>query len=251
MEDCKPMRTPMITGCKLSKDDESLEVDQTMYRSIIGILLYETTRRPGIMQVVGLVARFQFVPKETHMKEVKNIFRYLKGTLDFGLWYPKIEDFTLNTYTNEDWAGSIDDIKSTSGGEFFLGKCIVSWLSKRKPSISLSTTKYEYIVVSFCCTQVIWMKQALEYLQVKYDHPILLKSDNNSAINLSKNHVMHSKTKHIPIKFHFLREQVTQKVVNVEYVDTKEHIAYIFTKTLPMSTFEYLRKQLGVISIYN
>jgi hypothetical protein len=89
MEDCKPMSTPMITGCKLSKDDESLNVDQTMYRSMIGSILYATTTRPYIMQDVGLVARFQYAPKETHMKVVKRIFRYLKGTLDFGLWYPK------------------------------------------------------------------------------------------------------------------------------------------------------------------
>jgi hypothetical protein len=95
------------------------------------------------------------------------------------------------------------------------------------------------------------MKQTLEDLQVKYDHPILLNCDNTNSINLSKNLVMHSKTKHIPIKFHFLREQVSQKVVKVEYVDTKEHIADIFTKPLPMSNFSYLRHKLGVISISN
>jgi hypothetical protein len=89
MEDCKPMSTPMITGWKLRKYDESLNVYQTMYRSMIGSLLYATSIRPNIMQVVGLVDIFQSAPKETHMKEVKRIFRYLKGTLDFGLWYPK------------------------------------------------------------------------------------------------------------------------------------------------------------------
>jgi hypothetical protein len=145
----------------------------------------------------------------------------------------------------------VDDRKSTSGGAFFLGKCLVSWLSKKQPSISLSTKEVEYIVVASCCTQVIWMKQTLEDLQVKYDHPILLNCDNTSAINLSKNHVMHSKTKHIPIKFHFLREHVSQKVVKVEYVDTKEQIEDIFTKPLPRSTFDYLRQKLGVISISN
>jgi hypothetical protein len=89
------------------------------------------------------------------------------------------------------------------------------------------------------------MKQTLEYLQVKYDHPILLNCDNTSAINLSKNLVMHSKTKHIPIKFHFLREQVTQKVVKVEYVDTKEEITNVFTKPLPRSTLNTLDRNWG------
>jgi hypothetical protein len=125
------------------------------------------------------------------MKIVKRIFKYLKGTLDFGLWYPKTEDFTLTAYTDAKWAGNADDIKSTSGGALFLGKCFVSWISKRKPSISLSTTKVEYNATTSCHTQVIWMKQTLEYLQVKYDHPIILNCDNTRAINLSKNLVMH------------------------------------------------------------
>jgi hypothetical protein len=131
----------MITGCKLSKDDESPEENQTLYRSMIGNLLYVTTSRPDIMQAVGLVARFQSTPKETHVQAVKRIFRYLKGTLDFGLWYSRSKDFTLTTYTDADWVGSIDDKKSTSGGAFFLGNCLVSWLSKKQTSISLSTTK--------------------------------------------------------------------------------------------------------------
>jgi hypothetical protein len=148
MEDCKPMSTPMVTGCKLSLDDDSPKVDQTMYRSMIGSLLYATTTRPDIMQVVGLVGRFQSTPKETHLKVVKRIFIYLQATLDFGLWYPKTKEFTLNAYTDADWEGSIDDRKSTSGGAFFLGKCLVAWLSKKQTSISLSTTRSR---IHCCC----------------------------------------------------------------------------------------------------
>ena len=96
MEDSKPVSTLMITSCKLSKDDESLEVDHTMYRSMIGIRLYVTATRPDVMQVVGLVARFQSNPKETHVTTVKRIFKYLKGTMEYGLWYPKSQDFILN-----------------------------------------------------------------------------------------------------------------------------------------------------------
>lgn len=102
MEDCKPVNTPMITWCELSKEDESKEVNQTLYRSMIGIMLYVTTSWPDIMQEVGLAARFQSIPKETHVQVVKNIFRYLKGTLDLGLWYPIEKYFTLTTYTNAD-----------------------------------------------------------------------------------------------------------------------------------------------------
>ena len=109
MEDSKPIGTPMVTGCKLSKDDESLEVDNTMFRSMIGSLLYVTATRPDVMQVAGLVARFQSAPKETHVTAVKRIFKYLKGTMEYGLSYLKGQDFTLNAFTDADWAGSVDD----------------------------------------------------------------------------------------------------------------------------------------------
>jgi hypothetical protein len=147
--------TPMITECKLRKDDESLEANQTLYRSMIGSLLYVTTSRPGIMQVIGLVVRFQSAPKETHVQAVKRIFKYLKGTLDFGLWYPIGKYFTLIAYIDADWVGSVDDRKSTSGGAFFLGNNLVSRFSKKQSLISLSIADAEYIPVETCCTQVI------------------------------------------------------------------------------------------------
>jgi hypothetical protein len=117
------------------------EENQTLYRSMIGSLLYVMTSRPYIMQAVGLVARFQVAPKETHVQVVKRIFKYLKGTLDFGLWYSRGEYFTLTTYTDADWEDNVDDKKSTSGGAFFLGNNLVSWLRKKQSSVSLSTTK--------------------------------------------------------------------------------------------------------------
>jgi hypothetical protein len=139
MEYCKPMSTPMVTGCKLSLDDDSPKVDKTMYISMVGSMLYETTTRLDIIQVVGLIGRFQYAPKETHLKEVKIIFRYLRDTLDFGFWYLETKDFTLKAYNDAYWYGSMDDRKSTNGGAFFLGKFLVSWLSKKKTSISPST----------------------------------------------------------------------------------------------------------------
>eukprot|EP00253_Pinus_taeda_P019172 PITA_19172 len=128
MEDCAPMSTPMTTNCKLSKDDDFPLVDASHYRSMIGALLYLTATRPDIMQAVGMVGRFQSAPKKSHLLAVKGILRYLKGTSDFGLWYPKNSTLTVTTYTDVDWARSIDDRKSTSGNAFFLGDCLVSWI---------------------------------------------------------------------------------------------------------------------------
>ena len=169
--------------------------------------------------------------------------------MDYGLWYPKSNNFTLKEFTDAYWAGSVDDRKSTSGATFFLGNCLVSWLSKKQSSIALFTVEAEYIVAASCCTQVIWMKNTLEDLLVKYDHPIVINCDNTSAISISKNPIVHSKTKHIPIKYHFLRDQVSQKVVILEYINTKEHIANIFTKPLPKESFEHTQHNLRVISL--
>jgi bifunctional DNase/RNase len=122
-----------------------------------------------------------------------------------------------------------------------LGECLVSWLSKKQSSISLSTTEADYIATTTCCTYVSWMKQTLKDIQVDYDEPIPIYCDNTSAINISKNLVMHSKTKNIPIKYHFLEEHVAEKNIKVEYVCTKEQVENIFTKPLPRESFEYLR----------
>jgi hypothetical protein len=247
MEDSKPVGTPMVTGCKLSKDDDSPDVDQSSYRSMIGSLLYITASHPDIMHVVGMVGRYQSAPKQSHLLAIKRIFRYLKETMNYGLWYPKNQNFQLSVYSDVDWANCVDERKSTSGGAFFLGYSLVAWLSKKQGSISLSTTEAEYIVVATCCTQVLWMIQTLANLEVKYTAPIPIHCDNTSAISVSKNHVFHSKTKHIPIKYHFLREQVTNQIVQVHYIPTIEQIADIFTKPLAKTPFEYLRQKLGVI----
>jgi hypothetical protein len=129
-----------------------------------------------------------------------------------------------------------------------LGECLVSWLRKKKSSVSLSTAKAEYIAATTCSTQVIWMKQTLTFIQVEYDDPIPIYCDNKPTINISKNSVMHSKMNNIPIKYHFLREQIAENNIKVEYVGTKEQVADIFTKPLPREAFEYLHQRLRVIS---
>jgi hypothetical protein len=129
-----------------------------------------------------------------------------------------------------------------------LGECLVSWISKKQSTVSLSTAEAEYIAIVACCTQVLWMKKTLTDIQVEDDDPIPIYCDNTSAISISKNPVMNSKTKHIPMKYHFLREQVVEKNIRVEYVGTKEQVADIFTKPLPQEAFEYLHQRLGVIS---
>jgi len=247
MEDLKPVCTPMVTGCSLNTNDDLAVVHQPTYRSMIGSLLYLTGTRPNIMHVVGIVGRFQENLKEAHLQAVKRIFKYLQGTQNYGLWYPRDTDLTLHAYTDADWAGSMDDRKSTSGGAFFMGSRLVSWFSKKQSSISLSTAKEEYVAAASCCTQLLWMMQILQDFKTNCTQTISILCDNTSAISVSKNPVMHSKTKHIPIKYNFLLEQVLEQKVKLKYVPSKEQVVDILTKPLPREKFEYLRQKLGVV----
>jgi hypothetical protein len=156
---------------------------------MIGSLLYVTASRPDVKQVVRMVARFQETPKESHVQDVKIIFRYLKGTIDLGLWYPCKDSFTLKAYSDADWEGCVDERKSISGGEFFLGESLVAWISKKQSSIYLSSTEAEYIAATRCFTQVEWMKQTLQDIKIVFEEPTTIYYDNTSAISLSKNPV--------------------------------------------------------------
>jgi hypothetical protein len=140
MEDSSLVSTPMVVGCKLSKDDISPNVDQRTYRSMIGSHMYITTSRPDIMQVVGMVGRYQRASKQSHLAVAKRIFKYLKGTMTYGLWYLRNQNFQLTAYSDVDWANCLDERKNTSGGAFFLGDSLVAWLSKKHGSIYLLTT---------------------------------------------------------------------------------------------------------------
>jgi len=144
-------------------------------------------------------------------------------------------------------ARSVDDRKSTSGGEFYIGSRLLSWFSKKQSSIALSTAEAKYVAAASCCTQLLWMMQTLQDIQITCTPPISILCDNTSAINISKNPVMHSKTKQIPTKYHFLCEQVLEQKVKLEYVPSKEQVVDIFTKPLPREIFEYLRQKLGVV----
>lgn len=141
----------------------------------------------------------------------------------------------------------MDDGKSTSAATHFLGGYLVSWSSKKQSYISLSTIEAEYIKAATCCTHILWMNKAPQDMHVEYEEPLPIMVDNTSAIIISKNLVLHSKTKHIPINYHFLREQVVNKVVKLEYIASNEQIANIFTKSLLREKFEYLREQMGVV----
>ncbi|KAL0558931.1 hypothetical protein IC582_003519 [Cucumis melo] len=245
LEQARNKWTPAATHVKLTKDTEGAKVDHKLYRSIVGGLLYLTASRPDIAYAVGICARYQTDPRITHLEAVKRILKYVYGTSDFGMMYSYDTTPTLVGYCDTDWVGSADDRKSTSGGYFFLGNNLISWLSKKQNCVSLSTAEAEYIAAGNGCTQLIWMKNMLHEYGFDQD-TMTLYYDNMSAIDISKNLVQHSRTKHIDIRHHFIRELVEDKVIKLDRISSNLQLANIFTKPLDASSFEYLRAGLGV-----
>ncbi|GKC26751.1 hypothetical protein Tco_1034045 [Tanacetum coccineum] len=237
------MKTPMSSDTKLTKDKECRSIDSTKYRGMIGSLLYLTTSRPDIMFSVCLCSRFQEAPKTSHLEAVKRIFRY---TTHLGLWYPKGTDIETVVYADSDHAGDYVDQKSTSGICTYVGYCLTSWFSKKQTALAISTTEAEYVSTGKACQQALWMKQALIDYDVQLDD-VPIMCDNKGAIELSKNPVQHSRTKHIEICNHFLLDNVQKGHISIKKVPFVDNIADILTKPLKCESFNYLRLGLEMI----
>ncbi|XP_065639097.1 uncharacterized mitochondrial protein AtMg00810-like [Quercus suber] len=188
LKSASSVRTPMSPNVKLTVDLLGKSVDPSLYRSMIGSLLYLTASRPDISYSVSVYARYQANPKESHMTALKRIIKYVKTTAEFGVWYSKDTNGVLAGYSDADWAGNVDDRKSTSGGYFYVGNNLVSWISKKQNFISLSTAEAEYINAGSCCTQLFWMQKLLHDYGICQEH-LTIYCDNTSAINISKNPV--------------------------------------------------------------
>jgi hypothetical protein len=246
MKDAKPAKTPMGTDEHLDLNKGGKFVDQNAYRSMIGSLLYLCASRLDIMLSVCMCDRFQSEPKDCHLVVVKQILRYLVSTPCFRIWYPKGSTFDLIGYSDSDNAGCKVDRKSTSGTYQFLGRSLVSWSSKKQTFVALSTTEAEYVAAGQCCVQLLWMRQTLWDFGYNLSKVPLL-CDNGSAIRLADNHVEHSRTKHIDIQHHFLRDHQQREDIDIYHISTENQLAIIFTKPLDEKRFCRLRSELNVL----
>lgn len=246
MADSNPVKVPMIPGSKLYKDEEGTKVDETYYKQLVGSLIYLTATRPDLMFSVSLISRFMSCPTQLHMQAAKRILRYLQGTKNYGIWYRKGGNDELLAYTDSDYAGDFYDRKSTSGYVFLIASGAVAWSSKKQPIVTLSTTEAEYVSAAKCACQAVWMRKILKELGHKQEGNTALLCDNSSTIKLSKNPIMHGRTKHIDVRFHFLRDLTRDGVIEMVHCGTKDQIADIMTKPLKLASFEHLREKLGV-----
>ena len=214
---------------------------------MIGSLLYLTATRPDILFVVGLCARFQASPRESHRNAVKRIFRYLSYTPELGLFYSAASSLQLSGFSDADFGGCKLDRKSTSGTCQFLGSSLVSWSSRKQSGVALSTIEAEFVAAASCCSQLIWMIATLRDFGLVFTERVPLFCDSTSAISVGKNPCLHSRSKHIDIRYHFLRDQYEKGVVDLIHVESEDQLADILTKPLDERTFTRLRGELGLV----
>ena len=208
-----------------------------------------THTRPDILFAVGILSRHMENPNQEHYSGVKRVLRYLKGTENYGLFYRKgALRGELIGYSDSDFAGDSTDRKSTSGHIFFLGGMAVSWSSQKQSIVALSSCEAEYIAATSATCQAVWMSRLLGELMRTEAMKVKLLVDNQSAITLSKNPVHHNRTKHIDTRYHFVRQCVEEKKIEVEFVRLEDQLADIFTKALEKAKFLEMRDRIGIRS---
>lgn len=216
------------------------------FKKLVGSLRYLTATRPDLIYSVNLVSRFMESPGESHLAAAKHILRYVKGTSDFGIQYKRGGSYGLVGYVDSDYAGDEDDRKSTTGYAFMFGDGAIASASKKQPIVTLSSTKADYIAAAYGACQAVWLRNVLSDIGFVQGEGMILFCDNSSAIKLSKNPVLHGRSKHISVRYHFLRDLVAEGTIKMEYCSTQEQISDIMTKAVKREVFKKLRGMLGV-----
>ena len=237
MLESNSVSSPIVLGFKASKDGDGVTVDETYYKQLVGSLMYLTATRPDMMFVICLISRYMEKQTELHLQAAKRALRYLKGTVNYEIHYKKGEDSALLAFTDSDYAADIKDRKSTSGYVFLMSSGAVSWCSKKQPIVTLSTTEAEFVAAAVCACQAIWMKRILKELGHSDGGCIFVMCDNSSTIKLSKNPVMHGRSKHIDVRFHFLRNLTKDGTIELIHCGSQDQVADIMTKPLKLDVF--------------
>ena len=255
LKDAKISDIPIQRNHKLTSElvdeNENLRnlIDSTKYRQAIGNLIYlMTCTRPDICYSVSVLSRFMQEPRELHWRFVKRLLRYVAFTKDYSLIFLKNPSLDIVGYTDSDYASSIEDRRSISGYLFKYGNCPVTWNSSKQKTVALSSTEAEYVALTNAVKEGVWLKQLLNELEQKHDK-IKVFCDNKSTICLSNNPEFHSRTKHIDIRFHYVRETIDTHSITIEHIPTENNLADILTKGLPRIKHYKLIDSIGIREI--
>jgi hypothetical protein len=247
MDGAKPAKSPCSSASKLSRYDGTPLDDPSIYRHVVGALQYCTLTRPEISFSVNQLCQHLHSPTDVHLSAAKRVLRYLKGSIDHGIWYSK-SSIQLNAFCDSDWAGDPDDRRSTSGFAVFLGSSLISWSAKKQPVVSRSSTEAEYRSLAIATTELYWLRMLFKDLHVSLPLEPVLWCDNVSALSLASNPVYHASTKHIEVDYHFVREKVINRDISIRFISTHDQIADIFTKGLSSARFLTLKSKLLVVA---
>ncbi|XP_074337179.1 secreted RxLR effector protein 161-like [Apium graveolens] len=247
MSGCNPVKYPMEPRVQLTKDEGGKLVNATQFKSMIGGLRYLVHTRQDIAYSVGVLSRYMEKPTTLHLAAVKRILRYVKGMLNYGLIYRKGQgNYMLAGFSDSDLAGNVDDRKSTGGMAFYLDESLVIWVSQKQRCVALSSCEAEFMAATAAACQCIWLNKVLSQILDAKPGPVVIYIDNKSAIDLAKNPVFHGRSKHIDIRYHFIRECVDRGDIIIKHVCSSEQRADVLTKALPKSQFEKMRQLLGI-----
>jgi hypothetical protein len=248
MLEAKLITSPMSTSHTLSAFVGDPMDDPTLFRSTVGSLQYLSLTRPDLAFAVNQVCQFMHRPTKVHWQAVKRILRYLKHTVTHGLLLTRTNSSQLQAFSDADWAGCPDDRKSTGAYCVFLGTNLVSWSSRKQPTVSRSSTKAEYKAVANTAAELLWIQALLRDLGIKLHSPPKLWCDNIGATYLSVNPVFHARTKHVEIDFHFVRDRVANKSLQVLFIPSKDQLADVLTKPVVATRFRDFYYKLHVRS---
>jgi hypothetical protein len=252
MENCKPAATPMEPNARFTKLEPGEPcVEKQQYQATIGCLTYAmTSTRPDLASAVGMLSQYMSNPGEQHWVGVKRVLRYLKGTLSYGLrFHGSSSQLSFCGYSDANWGGDPDDRLSTSGYAFMLAGACISWSSKKQRSVATSSTEAEYVALSLASQECVWLRNLLLDIGFEQSNATVLYEDNQGAIELARNPKHRGRSKHIDIRYHFVRELLQRNVISVVYCPTNEMLADVMTKPVPKPTFVRMRESLGVVDI--
>lgn len=239
----------IVYGYKMCKNEGGVKVNETYFKQMVGSLMYITSTRPDMMFVVSLISRFMSRPTELHFQAAKRAMRYLRGTVNYGILYKKRGVEELMAFADSDYVGDVEDRKSNSGYAFLMNGSVVAWSSKKQPIVTLSITEAEFVAAAACACQAIWMRRILKEFGYTQEGCTTVMCDNSSAIKLSKNPVMHGRSKHIDVRFHFLQDLTKDEAIEMVHCGTHDQILDLLTKPLKLDAFKKLREQLGVCEV--